>query len=226
SPTQPLATPTRHTSSARTSSDALHEHHYHPTRAAIHTKTYLLPVGTQISVRTEDTIDSATAVEEIGRASCREGLRSAADAEDGIRDDLVTGVQTCALPIFADATSSHANPAHFFGQDLVRRPARTSLPSDASRNSYQDIPSACRHANFGADRRHHRLSHCRRRPDLSGRSHRRCSRRQRRCSYSSWFERSDGHPISFERRTLSWHLRSCAGLAIDFGRRSAVHNQY
>jgi hypothetical protein len=63
SPTQPLATPTRHTSAARTSSDALHEHHYHPTRAAIHTKTYLLPVGTQISVRTEDTIDSATAVE-------------------------------------------------------------------------------------------------------------------------------------------------------------------
>ena len=23
-------------------------------------------------------------------------------AEDGIRDDLVTGVQTCALPIYAD----------------------------------------------------------------------------------------------------------------------------
>src|SRR5256884_9890140 len=65
-----------------------------------------------------------------------------------------------ALPI---PPSSHANPAHFFGQDLFRRPARTSLPSDASRNSYQDIPSACRHANFGADRRHHRLSHCRRR---------------------------------------------------------------
>ena len=25
-------------------------------------------------------------------------------AEDGIRDDLVTGVQTCALPIYAAAT--------------------------------------------------------------------------------------------------------------------------
>src|SRR5947208_10638901 len=25
-------------------------------------------------------------------------------AEDGIRDDLVTGVQTCALPIFAEGT--------------------------------------------------------------------------------------------------------------------------
>src|SRR5258708_38651745 len=29
-------------------------------------------------------------------------------AEDGIRDDLVTGVQTCALPIFADAQNKSA----------------------------------------------------------------------------------------------------------------------
>src|SRR5258708_9846149 len=28
-------------------------------------------------------------------------------AEDGIRDDLVTGVQTCALPIFAYASHDH-----------------------------------------------------------------------------------------------------------------------
>src|SRR5258708_17821882 len=28
-------------------------------------------------------------------------------AEDGIRDDLVTGVQTCALPIFADGAKLH-----------------------------------------------------------------------------------------------------------------------
>src|SRR5258708_25559155 len=27
-------------------------------------------------------------------------------AEDGIRDDLVTGVQTCALPIFRDARTA------------------------------------------------------------------------------------------------------------------------
>ena len=53
----------RPTSAARAASNALHEHHYHPTRAEIHTKTYLVPVGTQVSVRTEDTINSATAVE-------------------------------------------------------------------------------------------------------------------------------------------------------------------
>jgi hypothetical protein len=53
----------RRASTARRESDALHEHHYHPTRTEIHTKTYLLPVGTQVSVRTEDTINSANAVE-------------------------------------------------------------------------------------------------------------------------------------------------------------------
>src|SRR5207244_4433935 len=39
--------------------------------------------------------------EKIGRASCRERVESwvEEEAEDGIRDDLVTGVQTCALPI-------------------------------------------------------------------------------------------------------------------------------
>jgi len=43
--------------------DAAHEHHYHPTQAEIHTKTYVLPVGTKVPVRTEETIDSATAAE-------------------------------------------------------------------------------------------------------------------------------------------------------------------
>jgi hypothetical protein len=63
SPTQPGSTPTPRASAARAASDSMHEHHYHPTRAEIRTKTYLLPVGTQISVRTEDTINSATAAE-------------------------------------------------------------------------------------------------------------------------------------------------------------------
>ena len=61
SATQPAGTPTRG-SSAR-ASESVHEHHYHPTRAEIQTKTYVLPVGTKVPVRTEGTIDSATAVE-------------------------------------------------------------------------------------------------------------------------------------------------------------------
>src|SRR5690348_6287355 len=44
---------------------------------------------------------------EIGRASCRERVEKSdqeeTQAEDGIRDGRVTGVQTCALPIFNPA---------------------------------------------------------------------------------------------------------------------------
>jgi len=71
------ATPTRHASTARAASDSVHEHHYHPTRAEIQTRTYVLPVGTQVSVRTEDTIDSATVAE---------GQTYAAEAADNVLD--------------------------------------------------------------------------------------------------------------------------------------------
>jgi hypothetical protein len=50
-------------SSAKAQSDSVHEHHYHPTRAEIHTKSYELPIGTELSVRSEETIDSGTAAE-------------------------------------------------------------------------------------------------------------------------------------------------------------------
>jgi len=47
----------RRRSAASRADDAAHEHHYHPTQAEIHTKTYVLPVGTKVPVRTEETID-------------------------------------------------------------------------------------------------------------------------------------------------------------------------
>src|SRR5260370_7608695 len=56
------ATPTRRSAASR-ADDAAHAHHYHPTQAEIHTKTYVLPVGAKVPVRTEETIDSATAAE-------------------------------------------------------------------------------------------------------------------------------------------------------------------
>src|SRR5207245_703617 len=48
---------------------------------------------------------------EIGRASCRERVEREvlAKAEDGIRDATVTGVQTCALPIFSGRRRSLLN---------------------------------------------------------------------------------------------------------------------
>jgi hypothetical protein len=47
----------------RTRSDGETETHTHPAESAITTKTYVVPVGTKVSVRTEETIDSAKAVE-------------------------------------------------------------------------------------------------------------------------------------------------------------------
>src|SRR5215468_1081918 len=60
---QPAAAPASGASTARAESDRVHERHYHPTRAEIQTTTYVVPAGTKVSVRTEDTIDSATATE-------------------------------------------------------------------------------------------------------------------------------------------------------------------
>lgn len=61
------AAPARRSSASRAASkakaDAVHEEHYHPTQAEIQTKTYVLPEGTKVAVRTEETIDSAKAVE-------------------------------------------------------------------------------------------------------------------------------------------------------------------
>lgn len=59
----PAPTPAPRRSPASRADDAAHEHHYHPTQAEIHSKTYVLPVGSRVPVRTEETIDSATAAE-------------------------------------------------------------------------------------------------------------------------------------------------------------------
>lgn len=47
----------------RSTPNVVHESHQHPPESAITTTTYELPVGTEVSVRTEETIDSAKAVE-------------------------------------------------------------------------------------------------------------------------------------------------------------------
>jgi hypothetical protein len=70
------AAPSGRASAAR-ASDRMHEHHYHPTQAEIRTKTYVLPSGTKVAVRTEDTIDSAKAAE---------GQTYAAEVADDVLD--------------------------------------------------------------------------------------------------------------------------------------------
>jgi hypothetical protein len=55
--------PARPRSAASRADDAEHERHYHPTQAEIKTKTYVLPIGSRVPVRTEEMIDSGTAAE-------------------------------------------------------------------------------------------------------------------------------------------------------------------
>lgn len=47
----------------RTRRERSHADHYHPEPSAVTTKTYELPVGTEVSVRSEETIDSARAAD-------------------------------------------------------------------------------------------------------------------------------------------------------------------
>src|SRR5689334_24487332 len=59
-------------------------------------------------------------------------------AEDGIRDGTVTGVQTCALPI-----SRHPSPRHRGEQDGPGRLERGALPRDPQRD--RGLPAQARH---------------------------------------------------------------------------------
>lgn len=66
----------------KASEDKIHERHHHPTQAEIHTKTYRLEPGTEVAVRTEDTIDSATAAE--GQTYAAEITDNVVDADGNV----------------------------------------------------------------------------------------------------------------------------------------------
>jgi hypothetical protein len=59
-----------------------HDSHYHPPAAAVTTKTYHVPAGALISVRNEETIDSAKAVE--GQTYAAEVTKDVRDASGDI----------------------------------------------------------------------------------------------------------------------------------------------
>lgn len=88
---------------------AVHEHS-HAEESAIHTKTYNLAAGTDISVRTEDTIDSARAAE---------GQVYAAE----VTKDILDAAGDVVIPRGANAQiviKSASKGGHFLGQsDLV-----------------------------------------------------------------------------------------------------------
>jgi hypothetical protein len=63
-------------------SQVAHKEHYHPPQAVVSTKTYLLPVGTEISVRAEETIDSGKGSE--GQTYAAEVTRDVLDADGAV----------------------------------------------------------------------------------------------------------------------------------------------
>ena len=69
-------------SASRVQTDGETESHSHPAESAITTKTYELPVGTMVSVRSEETIDSAKAVE--GQTFAGEVTEDVTDADGAV----------------------------------------------------------------------------------------------------------------------------------------------
>src|SRR5947208_6983306 len=71
-------------------------------------------------------------------------------AEDGIRDDLVTGVQTCALPIwarphlFSDRPAQSAQCRPELAMDSRPRPARGPPDHPGQRSEERRVGKECR----------------------------------------------------------------------------------
>src|SRR5581483_3161798 len=59
--------------------DPVHESHYHPAESAVTTVTHVVPAGTDIAVRCEETIDSARAEE--GQTFAAEVTRNVLDRD-------------------------------------------------------------------------------------------------------------------------------------------------
>jgi hypothetical protein len=62
--------------------EAAHRDHYHPPQSVVRTKTYQLPVGTEISVRAEETIDSGKGSE--GQTYAAEVTSDVLDADGAV----------------------------------------------------------------------------------------------------------------------------------------------
>lgn len=120
-----------------------HEHHYHPTRAAITTKTYVLPAGTKLSVRNEDTINSDTAVE---------GQTYAAEITDDVPDsagDVVIPHGSNAQIVIRSASKG----GHFRGaSDLVLDLQSIAVEGQQYNVSTTDVSKKGKEG-FGANKR-------------------------------------------------------------------------
>ena len=76
----PAAAPA--TSPEPVAAEAAHEDHYHPAASEVTSKTFEIPVGAEVSVRTEETIDSSNAVE--GQTFAAQVTRSVRDSSGAV----------------------------------------------------------------------------------------------------------------------------------------------
>ena len=81
-PGQPVAGQPGSADSGAAPPDVVHDNHYHPSVAAIRSKTYTLPAGALIPVRSEETIDAAVATG--GQTYAAEVTRDVTDAEGAV----------------------------------------------------------------------------------------------------------------------------------------------
>ena len=123
--------------------DPVHENHYHPEAAAVTTRTFVVPAGTQVSVRTEETIDSGRAVE---------GQTYAAEVTRDVRD----AAGDCVIPRGANTQimiRSASKGGHFRGaSDLVMDLASVSIGGQRYRLHTTDIAEKGRQG-IGANKR-------------------------------------------------------------------------
>lgn len=128
---------------AARASDAAHENHYHPSQAEVTTKTYVVPAGTKLSVRNEDTINSATAVE---------GQTYAAE----ITDDVLDQAGDVVIPHGSNAQiviRSASKGGHFRGaSDLVLDLQSISVDGQQYNVSTTDLQKTGKQG-FGANKR-------------------------------------------------------------------------
>jgi hypothetical protein len=131
------------TSPAAAPEEAPHQDHYHPTEAAITTKVYSLPVGTRISVRNEETIDSGKAVE--GQTFPAEVTKAVLDASG---DVVIPRGSNVEIIIRSASKGGKIRGA----SDLVMDLATVSIDGRQYQLSTVDLAEQG-HAGVGANRR-------------------------------------------------------------------------
>lgn len=114
----------------RRSTESGHERHYHAEESAITTKTFELPAGTRVSVRTEEAIDSGRAVE---------GQTFAAE----VNQDVLDGSEDVVIPRGANAQiviKSLSKGGNFRGaSDLILDLAWVSVDGRRYRLNTKDV---------------------------------------------------------------------------------------